>query len=81
MTRAMSCDTLPLCVGGGGGGGEMGVGVRVCVCVCVWVCVCVCVGVCGCVCVVRPFLYYVALGFTIVTLHAYIFYVTPIELP
>ena len=33
MTRAMSCDTLPLCVGGGGGGGEMGVGVRVCVCV------------------------------------------------
>ena len=40
MTRAMSCDTLPLCVEGGGA--EMG-GASVCVCVCVGACVCVCV--------------------------------------
>ena len=58
MTRAMSCDTLPLCVG-------VGVsvcmwGVRLCVCVgvcarernCVCLCVCVraCTTVCVCVC-------------------------------
>ena len=40
MTRAMSCDTLPLCVGGGvgrWGGASVCVGVRVCMCVCVCV--------------------------------------------
>ena len=49
MTRAMSCDTLPLCWGWGVGG-EMGVRACVCVCVCG-----VYVRVCVCVCVVRPF--------------------------
>ena len=34
MTRAMSCDTLPLCWGVRGGGGEMEVRACVCVCVC-----------------------------------------------
>ena len=32
--RAMSCDTLPLCVGGGGGGEGDGGGACVCECVC-----------------------------------------------
>ena len=47
MTRAMSCDTLPLCWGWGVWRG--GIGVRACVCACVG-CACRCVYVCMYVC-------------------------------
>ena len=48
MTRAMSCDTLPLCWGWGVGGGRWRC-VRACVCACVG-CACRCVYVCMYVC-------------------------------